>query len=161
MEKISIAIGRHKISLGDDISTINKYKSYNNTLFIGKDRIEIIQIPIAAYSYIEFRGKHYKDIKTLMSDNNIQTNEKIFFCGESDYLELIEESNIDISTCPFDSVSLENCCSICNSIDIYRGRDTIGFDMAQVANSHCPECILIALPDKMYITEEKSRNEEQ
>lgn len=154
MEDICVVIGKHKIHLGDDIETIRKYRSYSNSEFCGQDKIEIIQLPIPAYSYILYRGNKYKDVKQLMQDNSIKTNQRIFFCGEGEYLGTVDSQHLDFETCPFDSSNIDECSKICNSIEVYRGKDTIGFDMAQVSYSHCPECIFIALPDKMYKTEE-------
>lgn len=148
MEELRILIGKHQYKLGDKIEKEDKIRKIRNVTVVtdDNDRLVMLEIPIMAYSKIEFRGKTFKDIVELCQSEGIKYNQHILCCGEGEDSQFIDEKDIDLSTCPFDCTNVKNCCNICHDVYVYRGKDTIGFDMANVIYKHFLTCTVIAMP---------------
>ena len=74
MEELKFIIGRKEIKLGDDPKVAARFKSmqYATILSDAKEGITIIELPIAAFSRIEFNGNTYVDIEELYSSLGIK-----------------------------------------------------------------------------------------
>lgn len=155
MEELKFIIGRKEIKLGDDPKVAARFKGmqYATILSDAKEGITIIELPIAAFSRIEFNGNTYGDIEELYSSLGIKPNQTVFSCGEGEDRELVTSDNIDFSICPFDSENVHQCEYYCHKIDIYRDDGTLGFDMAQVKYNHGPTCCVVAKPGYAWRTE--------
>lgn len=141
-----------ELTLGEVLPKGYESHGFSTALTDKKGKLNLVEIPMGAFSHIELNGVKYECIFDIMSKLELKFSYTLVACstGGKEVWQKLGKS--DYSKCPFGCHNVEGCEQYCYDVLVYRGtgKDKLGFDMAQPAYNHGLECIVIAKPGESY-----------